>query len=213
MSDRVIFVDGASGTKGGDSFALADAVQSGGLTLLKAVRVWHPPFSPTVVIDEVVAYIRAQRERELVGDNWSGQLLREMIQQASRGELTYRVCEWTKAELYLRFLPMVNAGRVRLLDHPELLRQLRGLERRRGWGGKDRVDHRRGQHDDLANACAGACVLAAEGAGVPPLKFWTLRSAGELDAADEQAEREAAHQDLRERVMRGGGVFMPGIDG
>jgi hypothetical protein len=133
MSDRVLFVDGASGTKGGDSFALGDAIQVGAMTLLKAVRVWSSPFSPSSVIDEVVAYVQAQRIPEIVGDNWSGQLLRGLFQQRA---ITYRVCEWTKAELYLRFLPLVNSGRVRLLDHPQLLRELRGLERRRGWGGQ-----------------------------------------------------------------------------
>jgi hypothetical protein len=40
-------------------------------------------------------------------------------------------------------------------DIPELLGELRGLERRRGPSGRDRVDHRPGGHDDLANAVAG----------------------------------------------------------
>jgi len=41
-----------------------------------------------------------------------------------------------------------------------LLRELRGLERRRSSAGRDRVDHRPGAHDDLANAVAGAIVKA-----------------------------------------------------
>jgi hypothetical protein len=48
-----------------------------------------------------------------------------------------------------------------LLDLSDLLRELRGLERRRGTAGRDRVDHAPGQHDDRANAAAGALVLAA----------------------------------------------------
>jgi hypothetical protein len=55
---------------------------------------------------------------------------------------------------------MVNARLAVLLDHPECLRELRGLERHRGASGRDRVDHRPGAHDDLANAAAGALVLA-----------------------------------------------------
>jgi len=35
-----------------------------------------------------------------------------------------------------------QSTRVKLLDHPEFLRQLRGLERRRGWGGKERLMRR-----------------------------------------------------------------------
>jgi hypothetical protein len=39
-----------------------------------------------------------------------------------------------------------------------LLKELRGLERRRGPSGKDSLDHRSNQHDDLANSAAGALV-------------------------------------------------------
>jgi hypothetical protein len=40
--------------------------------------------------------------------------------------------------------------------------QLTGLERRTTRGGRDLIDRRPGSHDDLANAVAGALVLAAE---------------------------------------------------
>jgi len=50
-----------------------------------------------------------------------------------------------------------------LLDLPEVLRELRGLERHRGTSGRDRIDHRPGQHDDAANCTAGALVLALAG--------------------------------------------------
>jgi hypothetical protein len=45
---------------------------------------------------------------------------------------------------------------------PELLRELRGLERRSG-GARDTVDHRPGAHDDRSNEAAIALVLAAAG--------------------------------------------------
>jgi hypothetical protein len=40
------------------------------------------------------------------------------------------------------------------------LAELRGLERRRGTAGRDRVDHRPGSHDDRANSVAGVVYLA-----------------------------------------------------
>jgi hypothetical protein len=55
----------------------------------------------------------------------------------------------------------MNSRQVRLLDHARLKLQLGGLIRRTRSGGKDSVDHKPGQHDDLANAAAGALVLAA----------------------------------------------------
>src|SRR4030095_2902201 len=122
----------------------------------------------------------------------------------------YHLSPLSKGDLYLRLLPLINSGRVRLLDHPQLLRELRGLERRRGWGGRDRVDHRRGAHDDAANAAAGAIVLAAEGALRPPVRLW---GGGIRDEEDEQAERQSNHEGLVDRISRGGGVCMPGRDG
>jgi hypothetical protein len=55
---------------------------------------------------------------------------------------------------------MLSSGSVRLLDLPELLREARTLERRRG-PAKDTVDHVRGSHDDAINAAAGALTMAA----------------------------------------------------
>ena len=46
-----------------------------------------------------------------------------------------------KAELYGMALPLINSGRVELLDHPRLVAQLCGLERRTAWGGRDTIDH------------------------------------------------------------------------
>jgi hypothetical protein len=67
----------------------------------------------------------------------------------------------TASELYLNFLPMVSNGSVELLDEKRLRAQLTGLERRARSGGKDLITHYQGGHDDLANAAAGACVMAA----------------------------------------------------
>jgi hypothetical protein len=67
-----------------------------------------------------------------------------------------------RSALYLEMLPAVNAGVVELPDDARLLRELRGLERRRGVAGRDRVDHRSGDHDDRANAAAGVVSLVGE---------------------------------------------------
>ena len=43
-----------------------------------------------------------------------------------------------------------------------MLHQLVSLERRTARGGKDSIDHPRGAHDDVANAVAGAVVIAGQ---------------------------------------------------
>ena len=50
------------------------------------------------------------------------------------------------------------------LRNKRLMLQLVSLERKTS-SVKDRVDHPVGMHDDLANACAGAIVMASQGSG------------------------------------------------
>ena len=57
---------------------------------------------------------------------------------------------------------MLNATRCVLLDHPRLVSQLCGLERRTSRGGRDSIDHTPGGHDDVANAVAGALLLVGQ---------------------------------------------------
>ena len=71
-----------------------------------------------------------------------------------------------KSSLYTNLLPFLNSNRIELLDHPRLVAQLCGLERRTARGGRDSIDHAPGGHDDLANAVAGAAGLALANKGV-----------------------------------------------
>jgi hypothetical protein len=55
-------------------------------------------------------------------------------------------------------LPLLNSGRIELLDQPKLVAQLTNLERRTARGGRDSIDHAPGGRDDCANVVA---LLAA----------------------------------------------------
>jgi hypothetical protein len=83
-------------------------------------------------------------------------------QFAKRG-IRCRGADKVKSEIYLAALPMMMAGKVELLDDARLINQLCGLERRTLRSGRDVVDHdpSASAHDDVANAAAGALVLAA----------------------------------------------------
>jgi hypothetical protein len=67
-----------------------------------------------------------------------------------------------RSELYLAFLPLLNSGRVDLLDSPRMVAQFVGLERRTSRMGRDAVDHAPGAHDDIANAVAGALITKGQ---------------------------------------------------
>jgi hypothetical protein len=95
-----------------------------------------------------------------------------------------RTCRKPKSDLYRDLLPLLNSGRVELLDHPRLVTQLCGLERRTARGGRDSVDHRPGGHDDVANAVAGAVAQALGHGGLAaiPIEAW-VRILNDVDVA------------------------------
>jgi hypothetical protein len=153
----VSFDDPASGS-GGDAWTKAIAHRDGDRTVLDVLRVWMPPFNPSGVIAESATLSKSYRLRGTTGDRYAPGFVLEGFRAHG---ITYAPSVKNRSALYLEMLPLMNAGHVALLDVPDLLRELRGLERRRGTAGRDRVDHAPGQHDDRANAAAGALVLAA----------------------------------------------------
>lgn len=140
-----------------DRFCVAVAHTDGDKAVLDAVRIFAPPFNPSEVIAEACAFLKSYRVHRISGDRYSAEYNAE---QFRLNGVTYDPSERDRSGIYLELLPLVNSRRAVLLDHPDLLRELRGLERRRGTSGKDKVDHRPGSTDDIANACAGALVLA-----------------------------------------------------
>ncbi len=155
----VAFDDPASGS-GADAWTKAIAHREGDRVVLDVLRTWLPKFNPSGVIAESAALSKAYGLHTTTGDRYAPGFVLEGFRAHG---IAYALSTQDRSTLYLELLPLLNAGRVRLLDLPDLLRELRGLERRRGTAGRDRVDHApgAGHHDDRANSCAGACVLAA----------------------------------------------------
>jgi hypothetical protein len=170
--DYVAFVDPSGGSQ--DSMTLAIAHEEGGRAILDCVREVRPPFSPDAVAAEFAATLERYGVNLVRGDRYGGEWPRERF---SVRDVTYQVAERSKSDIYLEFLPLLNSGRVELLDHTRTIAQLCALERRTARGGRDSVDHPPGGHDDLINAVAGALVTALR----PPA--WRL-----LDIDDGDAE-------------------------
>ena len=151
------FVDPSGGSQ--DSMTLAIAHHEHDKVILDAVRERRPPFSPDSVTREYCELSKDYRITTVMGDRYAGQWTREAFR---RQEVHYRVSDKTKSDLYLNLLPLINSGRLELLDHPVLINQLVNLERRTSRGGRDSIDHAPGARDDVINAAAGALVLAAQ---------------------------------------------------
>ncbi len=148
------FVDPSGGRA--DAFALAIGHYAGERAVVDLVRAWQPPFNPSDAIAQISETLKTYRIHSVVGDRYAGEWPRDSFRPYG---INYEFADDDRSALYLRLLPRVNAGAVELPDSPALLRELRGLDRRRGSSGRDRVDHRRGSHDDQANAVAGLVAM------------------------------------------------------
>jgi hypothetical protein len=152
----VAFVDPSGGSS--DSMTLAVAHMEGERVILDCIRERKAPFSPDDVSKEFADTIKSYGIASCRSDRYAGAWPRERF--AVHG-VDVQPALQVKSDIYLSLLPLLNSGRVELLEHPRLTAQLCALERRTARGGKDSVDHSPGAHDDVINAAAGAIVMAA----------------------------------------------------
>jgi hypothetical protein len=153
----VAFLDPAGGT-GQDSMTLAIAHHEHGRAVLDLVREVKPPFSPEATVAEFADVLKGFALTKATSDRYAGSWPTEAFRKVG---ITVEPSTRTKSEIYQDVLPLIMSGTCELLDHARLLKQFGGLERRTARGGKDSIDHAPRQHDDVANAAAGALVLAA----------------------------------------------------
>ena len=154
------FVDPAGGS-GTDASPLLSpiATRDGNCAVIDAVRERKPPFSPAAVVDEFCRLLKSYRISAVSGDRYAGGFAAEAF-KPSRHSLPARSAK-PKSDLYLDLLPLLNSGGVVLPGTTGCCAQLVGLERRTARGtGSDSIDHSPGGHDDVANAVAGAALLA-----------------------------------------------------
>lgn len=131
-------------------------------------RVGHQAPDLAGVVREIAELLTRSHVSEVTGDRYAGQWVRQAFQEAG---IIYREAEMDKAKAYLEVEPLFAQGRIALLDHPLLIRELKTLERRPRAGGKTLVDHPHGGHDDHANAlCLAAAVAVGGGANTP--RIW-----------------------------------------
>lgn len=155
-------VDPSGGAVKGDSFTLSIVhVEDGQRFVQDVMKAWTSSRSATVDLGAVVREIGGRYQLAMVkGDHYAGQWPEQEFRKVG---ISYRASELDKSKAYRELEPVLAQGRIELLDHPTLLRELRLLERRYKPGGKTpTVDHPKGGHDDCATALAlGVAELAA----------------------------------------------------
>lgn len=141
---------GGRGDAAGASVGHADGQRS----IIDAVRAWPAPHDPRAVIVEAAALFRSYGISTILSDRYAGEFpVTLFAQQGIRVE----VCPLNRSELYLAMISRILATAVEWPNDVALLRELRGLERRRGFAGHDRLDHRPGGHDDRA-VCVASVI-------------------------------------------------------
>lgn len=158
------FTDPSGGRADSFCLAIAHREAKSERIVLDRLEEKRPPFGPQDVINEFSEVIKEYGIREVTGDRYAGEFVTQGFRKNS---ITFKNSELDKSSIYLEFEPMLAQGQAELLENERLRQQLRGLERRTRSGGKDRVDHYPGGHDDLSNTVAGACVLAKNPPAVP----------------------------------------------
>ena len=206
------FTDPAGGS-GTDSFALAVAHRDAdGNAVIDAIRERNPPFSPGAVVREFAALLRSYRIKQVTGDRFAGGFPPEAF---NRYGISYRPAPRTKSDAYVDLLALLNNGSVVLPRHERLVAQLVGLERRTARSGKDSIDHGPGAHDDVANAVAGAALLARKpgydfsldwvfGAQTAPDQVGAPTAAATIAAARTDWDNDWQRQQYRNYVSSGG---------
>jgi hypothetical protein len=152
------FVDPSGGSSDSFTLAIAHHERTGDVVVIDALREVRAPFSPTNVVAEFAGLLHQYNITKVVGDRYGGEWPREAFRQH---RINYEPSALPKSDLYIGLLPLLNSGRINLLDHSRLLNQLISLQRRTARSGKDSIDHPPGAHDDVSNAVAGAASLAA----------------------------------------------------
>jgi hypothetical protein len=165
----VAFVDPSGGRSDSMTLCIAHNEPRRQVVVIDCVREIPPPFSPEAVVAQFAATLKTYRLRTCTGDRFAGEW---PVEQFSKFGIRYEPAPKPKSDLYVDLLPLINSRRIDLLDNAKLLGQLCGLERRTARGGRDSIDHAPGSHDDLANAVAGAAVLAVGRSTLLPYRQW-----------------------------------------
>ena len=127
------------------------------------------------VVTEIASLVKSYGLSTVFGDRYAGDWVRQRFRaervrydlpmhrearSSLRHPAEYKDQQYLdRSAAYLEIEPLFSGGRIVILDHPQLVRELKNLERRPQTGGRDRVDHPPGGHDDFAYSLALCAAL------------------------------------------------------
>ena len=159
------FVDMSGGSSDDATLGIAhfDAARWRAVLDLIATQTGKPPFNPRDAVRKFAGILKEYGISAVTGDRYAGETFQQDFLDHG---IVYRVASSTKSQIYEALEPRINADEVELLDVPRLIEQLLGLVAR-----GTKIDHLPGDHDDLANAAAGAASLCVSVIPISPAGF------------------------------------------
>lgn len=130
---------------------------------------WKKVRGQTVDLDGIVRQIcetmSPYGQKTCFGDKYSAGWV---IEGFARLGVTYLHPELDTSQCYLALEPHFVQGRIQILDHGQLQKELRLLEKHNRPGGRALVDHPKGGHDDHSTSLALAVAMATQGIDFMP---------------------------------------------
>lgn len=191
------FIDVSGGVHDSHCCAVAFKDELTGAAVLTCAREIKSADTEAVVA-EFAALMKTYKITTAYADRYGAEWV---VAAFERHGIELRKSPHDRSALYLNLLPALNAGQVKLLDLPRLRSQLLGLERRTIRGtARDVIDHPTGGADDLANAAAGALVMA-ERAERNSIRYYVASDRWDQYVAEAEAEDDISYADrlLNER--------------
>jgi hypothetical protein len=160
-----------------DDFALAIVHrEADGCIVLDRVAKWtgtkSAPLVTRVVLDEIKTILRQHGLNTVIGDQYLFDVLKMEFMECGVYYESRPFGLQTRAEIFGTLKHLLLQSRIRLVDDPDLLRQLRHLHEEKNPRGNVDVRPSGGMHDDLAVAVALAVTeIAKQPTGPSPFKF------------------------------------------
>jgi Terminase large subunit, ATPase domain len=138
-----------------------------GMIVVDRVARWTGTKSAPLAFESVLGEIKSILDdfgiNSAVGDQWCSDVIRQYLLKLG---VSYEISVFggqTRAKLFTNLKHLLVQGKIQLLDHPELLRQLRNLQEERTDRGQIDVRPSGGMKDDLAVAVALAASELTKG--------------------------------------------------
>jgi len=188
----VAFVDMSGGSSDDAVLAIAhfDAASKRAVLDHIVSQTGGTPFNPRMAVRKFAEVVKSYGLTKVHGDAYAGHTFR---QDFLEHQVVYEVSTRTAAELYDRFEPVLNAGACELVDAAKLTEQLLTLVVK-----GDKIVHQTGDHDDWANAAAGAIWYARPHAAmritvIPDLSRTAIEAAGAYGSIGPDVQEEPLH--------------------